>query len=133
MSVKLRFILFWILIISFWRCYDSEPKPITEYIHMTEIQKVELNNIKGKHVLSDKELEKFLTAFSQCTTEPNLQIKTGSISIIFTLKNGETYVARGNNRSDYLEISSNFATQNKHLIQGDWIVLNTQGINYNNF
>ncbi len=114
-------------------CKIESPRPILDFVELTEIQKVELNNVKGNHVLLAKELTNFLKAFSRCTTEPNMQIKTGALSIIFTLKSGETYVARGTNKSEYLEISSEFATKNKNQISGNWLVLNTNGINFNNF
>ncbi len=121
------------LVFGLLRCNEPMPEPITNFIQLSEIHKVELNNVRGKHVLNETQLEKFLMAFSKCTTEPNLHIKTGSLTIIFTLKSGKTFVARGTSKSEYLELSADFATQNRHKLKSDWLTLNTNGVNFNNY
>jgi len=75
------------------QCNNPAPQPITYYIDLDLISKVEIRNVKGNKVLSSKQLEKFKEDFSSCFTEPHLELKTGSLLIIFTFKNGETYVA----------------------------------------
>lgn len=133
--MKIRFTLFSLVLVAavLLRCNDEKPRPITHFIDLEQIRKVEISNVKGKHVLKEKQLQRFLVAFSKCSTEPGLAIKTGSLTLIFTMADGQTYVARGDSESDYLEISAEFAMQNRQLISGEWLVLNTNGVNFHNF
>lgn len=110
------------------------PQPAGYYIEVDSLKKVEMNNVYGKFTLSKNQLVRFKKEFSKCTSEPGLQIKTGSMAIILTRKDGKTFVARGNSNSNFLEISSGVATLNTgELSDTEWLVFNTNGINFNNY
>ena len=135
MNPKSLFILL-ILVVSFQRCNEQErlPQFLSYHLSSEDIQKVEIGNINGKFILNKDQLTKFTSDFLKSKTVPGLRIKTGSLSIIITLINGNTFVARGNSKSEFLEISSQIATRNLDELENtEWLVLDTKGINYNNY
>ena len=93
-----------------------------------------MNNVSGKFVLNEKQLVRFKNEISQSITVPSLHIKTGSLAIIVTLKDGKTFVLRGNSNSNLLEVSAEIATLHAdECDDSDWIVLDTKGVNFNNY
>lgn len=119
----------------FSRCNAPKiPQPISYYIDVTGIQKVEMNNVSGKFVLNEKQLVRFKNEISQSITVPSLHIKTGSLAIIVTLKDGKTFVLRGNSNRNLLEVSAEIASLHAdEWDDSDWIVLDTKGVNFNNY
>ncbi len=106
----------------------------SHYLKESDIQKVEMSNVNGKFVLNEKQLKNFRKELLSTSTEPNLRIKTGSMAIIVTKTDGESYVVRGSSRSDFLEVSADIATQNTDELKNiEWLVLNTNGINFHNY
>ena len=93
-----------------------------------------MNNIHGEFVLNKKQLARFKSEISRSVTVPVLHIKTGFLSIIVTLKDEKTFVFRGNSESNLLEVSAEIATvHSDDWDDADWIVLDTKGVNFNNY
>jgi hypothetical protein len=93
-----------------------------------------MNNIHGEFVLNKKQLARFNSEISRSVTVPRLHIKTGFLSIIVTLKDEKTFVFRGNSESNLLEVSAEIATvHSDDWDDADWIVLDTKGVNFNNY
>ncbi len=93
-----------------------------------------MNNINGEFVLNKKQLVRFKSEIAQSVTVPGLHIKTGFLSIIVTLEDGKTFVLRGNSKSKLLEVSAEIATvHSEEWDDADWIVLDTKGVNFNNY
>lgn len=129
----LPFLVFSCIVLS--RCNaPKDPQPISYYIDISGIQKVGMNNIHGEFVLNKKQLARFKSEISRSVTVPGLHIKTGFLSIIVTLKDGKTFVFRGNSESNLLEVSAEIATvHSDDWDDADWIVLDTKGVNFNNY
>lgn len=107
---------------------------MSHYLTSIDIAKVEMNNVQGKFTLNEEQLEKFKTDFLKTKTVPKLSVKTGSLAMIITLTNGESYVARGSFKSEFIEVSTSIATRNKEELADDkWLVLDTRETNFNNY
>lgn len=102
------------------------------FVELHTIQKIEVLNNKGRHIVSPAKLEKLKKELGKMTSGHNA-VKVGAKQIIIWIKQKKYYLSGATNGST-IEVPSSIATKNKKLLPAEGtLYFNANGLNIDNY